>query len=115
MNNCGCCCTNTLGYCNQNICGDGIDFDIVAQADGEYTLATEFLGITIHITKTFAEGEEIIFPIDSLNEGYQYTVELFDPTGAKVLISKTGVNYDCFKFRTVINKTIEVAAEESGS
>jgi hypothetical protein len=105
MNNCGCCCTNTLNFCDQNICGD-IDFDIKAQANGEHTLVTHFLGIQIVIKKSFLDTQEIIFPLEGLNESYEYTVELFDPTGAKIIIRKNAIDYDCFKFKTVLSKSI---------
>ena len=116
MNNCGCCCTRILNLCDQDVCGNGIDFNITAQSDGEHTLHLTFLGvISFKIKKTFTTRDEIIFPVDQLSEDYQYTTELFDPNGDKILIAKNGIDYDCFRFKTVINKTITVAAIESGS
>lgn len=114
MNNCACCCTKTLNFCNQNICGS-IDFDISAQITGTHSLVTQFFGIQISIDKEFNAGDKLIFPLDGLNEGYQYTVELFDPEGTKILIRKNAIDYDCFKFRTVIGKVIEAPILESGS
>lgn len=116
MNNCGCCCKNTLNFCDQDVCGSGIDFDITAQMSGEHILHLTFLGvISFKIAKTFGAGDEIIFPIDTLNEDYQYTSELFDPNGDKIVISKNGIDYDCFRFKTVINKLITIVPAESGS
>ncbi len=105
MSNCACCCTNTLNFCEQDVCGS-IDFDIKAQVNGVHKLVTYFLATKITMSKTFAVDDEISFDLDGLNEGYEYTAELFDPEGTKILIRKSGVDYDCFKFRTTINVTI---------
>lgn len=103
--NCKCCCINTLDFCDQDVCTE-IDFDITAQATGTHTLTTDFLGRKITITKAFDAGDKIIFPVDGLNENFQYTAQLYDPTGTQILIRKNDVDYDCFKFKTVINATI---------
>lgn len=108
-----CCCTNTLDFCKQPVC-DSVDFDILAQVAGNHTMKTDYLGMEITVNASFDVGDKIIFPLTDLNEGYQFTAELFDPVGTKILISKEGVNYDCFKFQTVINKVLN-PVEESGS
>lgn len=114
MNNCGCCCKNILNLCDQDVCGNGVDFGIAAQTSGEHTLHLTFLGvISFKVVKSFTAGDEVIFPVDTLNEDYQYTTELFDPNGDKIVITKNGTDYDCFRFKTVINKTITVATAES--
>ena len=104
--NCGCCCTNTLNFCNANICDGEIDFDIKAQIAGIHKFVTEFLGFQITIENEFEIGDEIIFPIDELNESYQFTGQLFDPNGAKILIRKDTIDYDCFKFRIILGVTL---------
>jgi hypothetical protein len=55
----------------------------------------------------------MIFPIDELNENYEYTVELFDPNGDRIIIQKDEVNYDCFRFKTVIQKPLTLVDIES--
>lgn len=100
--NCNCCCTHTLDFCEQDVC-DLIDFDITAQVTGIHKLITFFLGRMITIQEQFDAGDKIKFPLDGLNENFQYTAELFDPAGTKILIRKNDVDYDCFKFKTVIN------------
>lgn len=97
-----CCCTNTLSFCTQNVCGE-IDFDILANDPGVYTLIADYLGIQITITKEFSAGEQIIFPLNLLNESYEYTCSIFEPGGSQVVISKNSIEYNCFKFKTVIN------------
>lgn len=110
---CQCLCTNTLKFCNQNICGPGIDFDIKAQILGVHKLITYFLNLQIIIEAEFAVDEQIIFPISELNENYEYTVELFDPLGNKIAIRKNDIDYDCFKFRTIIQKVLVAVEVES--
>lgn len=105
--NCQCCCTNTLKYCEQDVCSE-IDFDIKAQVPGTHKLITHFLNIRLIIEAEFAVNEQVIFPLDGLNENYEYTVELYDPLGAKILIRKDSVDYDCFKFKTVLQKTLSL-------
>lgn len=111
---CPCVCTKVLDYCSQNVC-DSIDFGVEATVSGVHKLITDFLGIEIELDQTFEIGDKIIFQIDSLNESYQYTSELFNPDGAQITINKDGIQYDCFKFRTRIHKTIEKPVLESGS
>lgn len=108
--NCNCCCTKTLNYCNQNVCGE-IDFDIKAQVDGVHRLQTEFLGKMIVIEKEFSIGDNLIFPLDTFNENFQYTVELYDPNDARILVRKDEIDYDCLKFRTMIMETVNLVVE----
>jgi hypothetical protein len=112
MSNCGCCCINTLNYCDQNVCGS-IDFDIEAQINGVHKLSTEFLGTKLVIEEIFTIGENLVFPIDKLNENFQYTVELFDPNGAKIIVRRDDIDYDCFKFKTAVLITLNAIIEES--
>lgn len=107
---CKCCCTNTFKYCDQDICGE-MDFDIKAQVGGTHKLITFFIGKKITILKDFEVGENIIFSLDGFNENFEYTVELIDPNDAKILIRKDEVDYDCFKFSTVINTTVNYVVE----
>lgn len=109
----GCCCTNTLGLCDQNICGDGVEFETTASMPGVYKMVVQFLNMTFSIEAEFAQDDQLIFPIDQLNENFEFTVEVFDPNGDKVTITKDTVEYDCFKFRTVIQKTLVAVEVES--
>lgn len=111
--NCSCCCTNILDFCRQGVCGEGVDFDILAQVAGDHKLVIDFLGIQITVLAYFEVDEKIIFPVDELNENYQYTGEIYDPAGAKILIRKNDIDYDCVKFKTVMTKTIGTATVES--
>jgi hypothetical protein len=112
---CNCCCINVLNFCKQSICGE-IDFDVKAQVAGVHKLVTYFLNNQITITAEFEIDDNLVFDLDGLNENHKYTVELYDPNGARIKIRKDDVDYDCFKFQTVINKTIEIESTvDSGS
>lgn len=108
--NCACCCTNTLSFCTQNVCGE-IDFDIKAQVAGVHKLVTEFLGVQITIRKIFAIGDNLIFPLNLLNENFEYTVNLYDPDGTQIIIAKGGIDYDCFKFKTIISSSADLGED----
>lgn len=110
---CSCCCTNTLNFCKQDICGGEIDFDILAQKDGIHKLVLDYLNSSLTIEKLLAVGERIVFPIDSLNEGFEYTAELYDPDGVKIVIRKDDIDYDCVKFNTSLTVPLVIASEES--
>lgn len=100
--------------CNQNICGDGVEFTLTAEMPGVYKLVTSFLNIKIVIEQEFELDDQLIFPIDKLNENYEYTVEIYDPLGDKVTMAGSGEpEYDCFKFRTVIQRTLVAVDVES--
>lgn len=107
-----CCCTRVLNLCNQNVCGD-VEFEATAEIPGVYKMVVQFLNMSFAIEVEFAQDEILIFPLGELNENYEYTVELFDPNGDKVTITKDAVEYDCFKFRTIIQKTLVAVEVES--
>lgn len=99
---CNCCCVKTLKLCSVPVCGD-LDFGITAQVEGVHKLSLDFLGIQMIINKEFDIGEEIIFPMTSLNENFTYYGKLSDPDGKEIVISKGGIEYDCVKFETSIS------------
>lgn len=98
-----CCCVKTLDYCKQDICGNAIDFDVLAQVEGIHKLVVDFMGIQVKVMAFFEVGDKIIFPTNLLNENYQYTGNITDPNGAKVVVRKNEIDYDCVKFQTVIS------------
>lgn len=99
---CNCCCSKILKLCKVNAC-DSIDFGITAQAEGVHKLVLDFLGSLTTLTETFGNGDEIIFPVTDLNENMIFTARLYQPDGKQIIISKDGVEYDCFEFKTIIN------------
>jgi len=111
---CNCCCTNTLDFCNQNICQDSeVDFDILAQETGVYKMITYFLGLQLIVSADISIGEKVIFPIDKLNESYEFTAEIYTPSGDRVVIRKNDIDYDCFKFKTIIGISLNPIEESS--
>lgn len=98
-----CCCVKTLNYCEKDICNGEIDFDVLVQSAGVHKMVVDFLGTQITILADLEVGEFLIFPITDLNEGYEFTANLYEPDGDKIIIRKDDVDYDCFKFKTVVN------------
>lgn len=98
---CKCCCTNTLNLCDQNVC-TGLDLGITAQIPGAHKLKIPVLGLMVTLEQEFIVGEQIVFQLDNVIEDLDYTCELYDPIGNRILIRKNGIEYDCFRFRTVI-------------
>jgi hypothetical protein len=103
---CDCCCKKTLNLCSVSVCDDGIDLGITAQVDGVHKMIVDFLGVQYVITQTFAVDDKIIFPVDRLNERFTYSARVYEPDGKQVLIEKSGVTYDCFKFKTTLSVTV---------
>jgi len=101
---CGCCCTKTLDLCKVDICSGQLDLDLFAQSEGNHTLVTFFMAVRMVITGYFTAGQRMIFDVSNLNENFQFTAEAYDPTGIKIVIRKSGVDYDCFKFQTALTK-----------
>jgi hypothetical protein len=98
-----CCCLNTLNLCNVPVCGI-LELDAVATApespaSNDYTLVLDFLNTTITLVQEQTEGENIRFDVSMLNENFQYTGQVFDPSGEIVSIGES----DCIKFKTVLN------------
>lgn len=105
-----CCCVKTLNLCNVPVCGV-LELDKVAGGaesgvGNNYTLVIDFLGTQITLSQEQTEGENIRFAVLSLNENFQYTGQVFDSTGELVKITVDTVEYDCIKFKTVMNVSI---------
>lgn len=99
---CNCCCTNTLDLCRQSPC-DMLDIGITAQIPGVFKFKLDFLGTEIILSEEFEVDDEIEFDITGLNENMTFTGKLYQPNDKQIIISKSGVNYDCIKFKTVIS------------
>jgi ribosome maturation factor RimP len=70
-----------------------------------YTLVLDFMQTQITLSQEQNEGEKVTFDVSMLNENYQYTGKIYDADGNNVAIEKDGVEYDCIKFKTVMNVT----------
>lgn len=106
-----CCCVNILNLCNKPVCGV---LTLAKQATGlgsgaesgdlnNYTLVLDYFQTQITITEEQTEGENIHFDISGLNENFQYTGQIYDSAGNLVSITEGEIDYDCIKFKTVIN------------
>lgn len=102
-----CCCVKVLNLCNVAICGT---LEIAQAATGPsdsgsanvYTLLLDYLETAITLTQQQADGENIRFDVSSLNENFQYTGQIFDAEGNKVTIISDSEDYDCVKFKTIM-------------
>lgn len=107
-----CCCIKTLNLCNVPVCGT-LEILQASTAPTEsgvanvYSLILDYLETAVSLTQLQTEGENIKFNIGNLNENFQYTGQLFDADGNKVSITKDGEDYDCIKFRTIIQLSAE--------
>jgi hypothetical protein len=102
-----CCCLKTLHLCDVPVCGV-LELNVVAiaaesPASTDYSLVLNFLNTTITLIQEQTPGDNVKFDVSMLNENYQYTGQLFDPSGEIVNIEDSPDSYDCIRFKTVMN------------
>ena len=71
--------------------------------ENEYQLVIDFMQTQITLTETQIEGENIQFDISALNENFEYTGKIYDANGDLVTITIGEDEFDCIKFKTVVN------------
>ena len=71
--------------------------------ENNYTLVIDFLQTQITLTETQIEGENIQFDVSALNENFEYTGKIYDANGDLVTITIGEDEFDCVKFKTVVN------------
>jgi len=71
--------------------------------ENEYQLVIDFLQTQITLTEAQIEGENIQFDISALNENFEYTGKIYDANGDLVTITIGEDEFDCVKFKTVVN------------
>lgn len=99
-----CCCVNTLNLCDVPICGIlELDKIAIVGSGDTYDLVLDFMNTTLTLTQAQIDGQNITFDISALNENFQYTGKIYDAAGDPVVITRNGIDYDCIKFKTVIN------------
>lgn len=96
-----CCCIKTLNLCRKPVCGI-FDISQVASSSGIYTLIIDYFEVTLILNDTQVIGENIFFDINSLNENFEFTGQIFDEDGNLVLITIDTDDYDCIKFKTTL-------------
>ncbi len=102
-----CCCIKTLNLCNAPVCGSLEINKLVVAGSGEtYDLVLDFLQNTVTLTQEQTNGENITFDISALNENFEYTGKIYDANGDVVTITVDGEDYDCIKFKTIMNVSI---------
>lgn len=101
-----CCCIKTLNLCNVAVCGSLVIQQLVDSGGGgdpDYSLVLDYLGLQITITEEQADGENIHFDVSKLNEGFEYTGQIFNDEGVLIPIVIGENSYDCIKFKTKMN------------
>lgn len=102
-----CCCVKILNLCKVRVCGVLELAQSATEAESgvenAYSLVLDFLDTTVTIVNKQQAGENIVFDVSDLNENYEYTGQVFDSAGQPVMISYNSAQYDCIKFKTVIN------------
>ena len=71
--------------------------------ENEYQLVIDFLQTQITLTEAQIEGENIQFDVSALNENFEYTGKIYDANGDLVTITIGEDEFDCIKFKTVVN------------
>jgi len=71
--------------------------------ENEYQLVIDFLQTQITLTEAQIEGENIQFDVSALNENFEYTGKIYDANGDLVTITIGEDEFDCVKFKTVVN------------
>lgn len=95
-----CCCVNTLNLCNVPVCGI-LELNLPS-GSGLLKLVLDFLQTQI----TINQSEDGSFDVSMLNENFQYTGHVKDSEDNVVSIESSGEQYDCIKFKTIINVSI---------
>jgi len=71
--------------------------------ENNYQLVIDFLQTQITLTEAQIEGENIQFDVSALNENFEYTGKIYDANGDLVTITIGEDEFDCVKFKTVVN------------
>ena len=103
-----CCCTKTLDICDTPVCGV-LELPLAAESgsgENEYSLVLDFLQLQMTLTQSQTDGENITFDISALNEKFQYTGQVKDSNGEVVTFTVDAIEYDCIRFKTVLNVNI---------
>jgi hypothetical protein len=109
-----CCCIKTLNLCSYPVCGSlvieqqatGLGSGAESGALNNHTLVLDYFQTQITLTVEQTEGQNIHFDISALNENFEFTGQVFDSGSNLVKFTVDGIEYDCIKFKTVINVNI---------
>lgn len=95
------CCESPYNFGCYNHCGSistGVDSDFTGTLTGHFSYA----GITVSRDIDVESGEEIVIPLNGLNETALYTLTLYDESGVVYPLTISGTEYTCFKFKTQV-------------
>jgi hypothetical protein len=103
-----CCCVKILNLCRVPVCGELTVEQVAAGVSGsgetnEYKLVLDYFQTQITLTQAQTEGNNITFDVSMLNENFEFTGQIFDANGELVKITIGEDEFDCIKFKTVMN------------
>jgi len=109
-----CCCVKILNLCSHPVCGSlvidkaagGLPSGAESGAENNYTLVLDYFQTQITLTEEQTEGQNIHFDISGLNENFEFTGQIFDSNGNLLSVTVDGEDYDCVRFKTVINVSL---------
>jgi len=83
-------------------CGLTFNAGVVGMGEaGVWIIRLTFGRRNLTVGVTLAEGDDIIFPLDWINELYTYTAQITKPDGTIFeFTDPDNVVFDCFKFST---------------
>lgn len=93
------CCQNTYNLCEWSTC-ESIEFGIATSTStikAHFTFANNTSIKDVLITN----GMPYTLDLDGLNENACYTIRFKNLDGTKHIININGIDYDCFKLKTI--------------
>jgi len=89
-----CCCTRVLNLCNVPVCGT---LELPLDSGADYSLVVDFLNTQVTLLM-----EDGVFDVSKLNENFEYTGQVM-LDGEVVPLTVDGEEYDCVRFKTILN------------
>lgn len=77
-----------------NPCGEGAELPIEANETGTWTIRIEFNGFWKASSFGVTDNENIVIPVELLNENYKHTAKIYDSTGLLV-------NDTCYTIKSI--------------
>ena len=99
------CCVNIYDFGCVGAC-ELVEFPMIATQSGNHTFEFNLFGVTITKTDIFSIGDAFDFSVSAyeLNENTCIEFKIKQPNGDYYIYENEGVEYDCFKIKTIIKR-----------
>lgn len=97
--NCYTCCLNLCTIYLSCESSTTVHLNYPAPESGKYILYLKYLNVVLSYSKTFKQGESLIFDLKRLNEDYCYSFHI-TVEGKKLFVNNGTKSYDNFTFCT---------------